>query len=127
MGLEEKRKTKEIQDGILKTTSDKVKEVVGVAIPIEVDWATFSTVAGLEGLQHNGLTSLIQAIEEIAKDNLGKDALKESLKKVVFKNKPGNDDPKATFENGVLTNESSFDYGSYAGYGMMSSVLSAKL
>jgi hypothetical protein len=127
MGLEEKSKLKEIQEGKLKETLEKIKSVVGVEIPIELDVASFATASALDSMQYSGFSSLVQAIEEIAKDDLGKEALKESLKKVVFKNLPNNESSKATFDGGVLTNCSTWDGGSYAGYGDMSSALSAKL
>jgi hypothetical protein len=127
MGLEERRKLKELQEGALMETLGKIKTFLGVEIPIEVDVASFADVSSLQSLQYSGLTSLVAAIEEVGKDDLGKDALKESLKKIVFKNLPNDAECAAVFDGGVLTNSSTWGGGSYAGQGAMTAALLAKL
>lgn len=129
MGLDEKRKLKEIQDGPLKAAQSKIKDILGVEIPIELDVATFTTLNELNTFQHTGLNQAVEMVKSIAKDDMGKEALKESLKKIVFRNLPVDvsSKNKATFDNGVLTNESTWGGGSYAHSGDMSRVVSAKL
>jgi len=127
MGLEEKRKLKEIQDGPAKDIQTKLKALLGTDVPVEIDVASFTDITSLNTLEHSGLASLVQAIDEVTKDAIGKDALKDVLKKIVFRNLPNNSQYKVTFENGVFMNESSFGAGRYAGFGDMSRALSDKL
>ena len=48
MGLEERRKSKELEDEVLPGRVKEIEEICGVAIPYEVDWNSFDS--DLQGL-----------------------------------------------------------------------------
>ena len=77
------------------------KEKCGSPVAYEVDWASFKEKAAFENFEY-ALTQAGGALEEICKDDIGKDAVKKSVKKVKIKNVT---DPKAvstSFKDGVV-------------------------
>jgi len=111
MGLEEKRAQKEVEEKQVATAAAKIKGIVGVEVPIEVDWASLPTVQNINWL-YTSLNSVSSAVEKVAKDEMGKQALKEGLKKVVIR-KSASRQTSAAMKDGVLTLEEHFDGGSW--------------
>ena len=78
---------------------------LGFNVPIEIDWEAFSK--NLDEAQYilndsYGLPNLVKALSSITVDDLGKEAIKGALKKIVVT--AGNaDDTSFTFDHGVIT------------------------
>lgn len=109
MGLLEKRAVKAFQDGSYQTLTNEINTLAGYPLEFEVNWDNLAveeyTHMYDEGFTKVYFTPLINAIKEITVDDMGKEALKETLKKVIIKNEGGiyyvSDAYK--FEGGTLT------------------------
>ncbi|THU37039.1 hypothetical protein FAM09_18975 [Niastella caeni] len=109
MGLLERRAVKAFQDGSYPKLTNEINTLAGYPIEFEVNWDTLAVEEYShlyeEAFSKVYFTPLINAIKEITVDDMGKEALKESLKKVVIKNEGGfYSAPSAySFDGGVLT------------------------
>jgi hypothetical protein len=109
MGLEERRKAKEIQDTILPGRVKEIEEICGKPIPYEVDWASFDDLQSLNFMDNCSCHRLNMALRVICQDAMGKDAVKEGLKWIKLKNVKDKAAMKLSFEGGTL--EMHNDYG----------------
>ena len=109
MGLLEKRAAKAFQDDSYQKLTGEINTLVGSPIEFEVNWDTLAleeyTHMYDEGFSKVYFTPLINAIKEITLDDMGKEALKEVLKKVIIKNEGGiyYASGAYSFNSGVLT------------------------
>lgn len=109
MGLQERRAVKTFQDGSYQSLTSEINTLAGYPLEFEVNWDTLALEEYShlydEGFTKVYFTPLINAIKDITIDDMGKEALKESLKKVVIKNEAGNyyGSNAYTFNGGVLT------------------------
>ena len=102
MGLEEKRKIKELQEVTLPERVKEIEEICGAAIPYEVDWESFANdLEGLNFMDNLSCHRLNMALRSICIDDLGKGAIREMLKVIRLKNVP-KDQMEITFSGGVL-------------------------
>ncbi len=109
MGLKEKRVVKEFQDEHYENYKKQVNEAAKFDVNMEVDWDSLA----VEGSSHLYLECwpkvyfqpLIQALQLITADDMGAEALKESLKGIVIKNNSdcSNASRWCQFENGIIT------------------------
>lgn len=103
MGLEEKRKIKELEDTTLPERVKEIEEICGKAIPYEIDWASFDgDLEGLNFMDNLSCHRLNMALRTICTDDLGKEAVRDSLQVVKLKNVRDKADMKMSFEGGVL-------------------------
>ena len=109
MGLAEKRAIKEFQDGEYPGLKSSLDEACGFDVEMVVDWDTV-TEDGMghmisESMARVYFQPVIDGLKSITADDMGKEALKESLKKVVFCNNGDNSSASNSikFEDGVLT------------------------
>lgn len=107
MGLAERRAVQKFKDEGFAGCVEKVQAAAGFAVPVEVVW---------EGMQVPGITSelpqvidqvffqpLSLALAAVAIDDMGREALRTSLQKVVISNQTENfDSTKFSYEAGVL-------------------------
>jgi len=109
MGLQEKRALKTFQDGNYQKLTSEINTLAGFPLEFEVKWETLALDEYAEMYEECFpkvyFTPLINAIKEIAADDMGKEALKEALKKVVIKNEGGYYSAFSAyaFDGGVLT------------------------
>src|SRR5688572_1287439 len=109
MGLLEKRALKTFQDDHYPKLTGEINTLAGYPIEFDVNWATLAldekATIYEESFTKVYFTPLIDAIKEIATDEMGKEALKDALKKVVIKNEGGNvyGSNAYSFKEGVLT------------------------
>ncbi|OVE76813.1 hypothetical protein BVX98_04680 [bacterium F11] len=90
MGLAEKRAVKEFQDGAFPGLKKQIDEAAGFDVPLDVNWDSL----GVEGLAHLYADAfekvyfipVIEALKKICADDMGKEALKGSLKNIVLSN-----------------------------------------
>jgi len=103
MGLEERRRIKELQEVTLPGRVKEIEEICGKPIPYEVDWTSLADDAeGLHFLDNISCHRLNMALRVICQDDMGKEAVREGLKKVRLKNVKAKSDMAMTFEAGVL-------------------------
>jgi hypothetical protein len=103
MGLNERRKIKELQDTTLPGRVKEIEEICGKAIPYEVDWESLADDAeGLNFLDNLSCHRLNMALRAICLDDMGKEAVREGLKLVKLKNVKDKADMQMTFKDGVL-------------------------
>ena len=103
MGLNERRKIKELQDTTLPGRVKEIEEICGVAIPYEVDWDSLSDdLEGLNFLDNLSCHRLNMALRVICQDDMGKEAVRESLKKIKLGNVKTPAEMSMTFDDGVL-------------------------
>lgn len=108
MGLAERRATKEFQDKQLPELSNEIHKVAGFAVPIEVTWEQLA-VEGRSDTYKEAWVEIffkpvIEALRQIGRDQMGKDAIKAGLKKIEFRNSKGAYSPHSaiTFQSGQL-------------------------
>jgi hypothetical protein len=103
MGLEEKRRIKELQEVTLPERVREIEEICGAPIPYEVDWDSLADdAAGLNFLDNLSCHRLNMALRTICVDDLGKEAIREGLTLVRLRNVADVADKAITFGDGVL-------------------------
>ena len=103
MGLEERRRIKELQEVTLPGRVREIEEICGKAIPYEVDWESFAgDLEGLNFLDNLSCHRLNMALRTICVDDLGREAVREGLKLVKLRNARSKDAMRIAFEDGVL-------------------------
>lgn len=117
MGLAERRAVKAFEENRYPEFKSQINAAAGFDVPTEVDWTTLAIddYGHLydEAFPKVYFVPLIGALQAVAIDDMGRDALKEGLKKIVVRY--GGGDTKMAFEGGVLTLDhnpvSNLDYG----------------
>jgi hypothetical protein len=103
MGLNERRKIKELQDTTFPGRVKEIEEICGKAIPYEVDWESLADDAeGLNFIDNLSCHRLNMALRPICCDDMGKQAVRDGLKKIKLKNVKDKSAMKMSFEGGVL-------------------------
>ena len=109
MGLAERRASKEFQDKHFPELRNEIHKVAGFPVPLEVNWDQLA-VEGQTDYYKEAWTEIffkpvIEALRQIGRDDMGRDALKSGLKKVEFRNSQGAYSPHSaiTFMNGAIT------------------------
>lgn len=117
MGLAEKRWVLERKKADEETFVAQLKSVAQAEVPVEIDWEAFSgNMTDAQYISHDsyGLPNLIKALKEVTVDELGKEAVKGTLKKVVIKPAAA-EQARFVFESGVIQWHAYFG-GSSSGY-----------
>jgi hypothetical protein len=103
MGLNERRKIKELQDTTFPERTKEIEEICGKAVPYEVDWHSLADdMEGLNFIDNLSCHRLNMALRVICQDEMGKQAVRDGLKLVKLKNVKNKSDMRMTFENGAL-------------------------
>ena len=103
MGLNERRKIKELQETTLPERVKEIEEICGQPIPYEVDWDSLADDAeGLNFLDNISCHRLNMALRTICVDDMGKEAVRDGLKSIKLKNVKDKSAMSISFENGVL-------------------------
>ena len=103
MGLNERRKIKELQDTTFPGRVKEIEEICGKAIPYEIEWDTLADdPEGLNYIDNVSAHRLNMALRVICQDDMGKEAVREGLKKVKLKNVKDLAAKKLAFNAGVL-------------------------
>ena len=103
MGLNERRKMKELQDVTLPERVREIEEICGKAIPYEVDWDSLADDAeALNFMDNISCHRLNMALRTICMDDMGKEAVREGLKLIRLKNVKDKSAMQITFKDGVL-------------------------
>ena len=103
MGLNERRKIKELQEKTFPVRVKEIEEICGAPIPYEVDWDSLADDAeALNFIDNISCHRLNMALRVICQDELGKEAVQDGLKTIKLKNVKTRDAMSLTFRNGVL-------------------------
>lgn len=108
MGLAERRAAKNFEDNNYPGLKSEIDAAAGFETDIEVNWASLAVDdyghMYEEAFGKVYFQPLIAAFAAICIDNMGKEALKSGLKKIVIKNESDRSNYRGfTFEDGVLT------------------------
>jgi hypothetical protein len=103
MGLNERRKIKELQDTTFPGRVKEIEEICGKGIPYEVDWDSLADDAeALNFIDNISCHRLNMALRVICQDDMGKQAVRDGLKLIKLKNVKDKSAMKMTFDGGVL-------------------------
>lgn len=103
MGLNERRKIKELQDTTLPDRVKEIEEICGKAIPYEVDWESLADDAeALNFLDNISCHRLNMALRTICVDEMGKEAVRDGLRLIRLKNVKDKSAMSIMFDGGVL-------------------------
>jgi hypothetical protein len=103
MGLNERRKIKELQDTVFPERHNELIEITGAPITYEIDWDSFQDdLEGLNFLDNLSCHRLNMALRTICIDDLGKEAVRDALKTVRLKNVKDKSEMHIAFAGGVL-------------------------
>lgn len=103
MGLSERRKIKDLQDTVLPGRVAEIEEICGKPIPYEVDWDSFADDLGaLNFLDNLSCHRLNMALRVICADDMGKEAVRETLRLVRLKNVADKAAKQLSFADGTL-------------------------
>lgn len=108
MGLAEKRAVEKFKNEQYPLWVSKICQIVGFQVALDVNWEKLCKEGFADSYQEYFdkvyFLPLEQGLKSIAIDQMGKDALKNGLKKVVVTNTKNSYSPNHfTFEGGVLT------------------------
>ncbi|HEY4242411.1 MAG TPA: hypothetical protein VGM88_21485 [Kofleriaceae bacterium] len=108
MGLAERRAAKDFQDKQFVELKKEIEKAAGFAVPLDISWDQLAK----EGSSHLYAESwpelyfkpLVAAFRQIARDDMGKEALAAGLKKIEIRNAKGAYSPHSaiSFDNGTL-------------------------
>lgn len=108
MGLAERRAVKEFQDKSYPGLKADIEQAAGFAVPIEVSWDQLAKedYASSYGEFWNKVyfQPLIAALKKITRDDIGRDAIRDGLKKITLTNTKGaySAESAITFAGGEL-------------------------
>jgi hypothetical protein len=103
MGLNERRKIKELQEVTFPGRVKEIQEICGTPIPYEVDWDSLGDdMEGLNFIDNLSCHRLNMALRVICQDEMGKEAVRDGLKKIKLRNVRDKAAMKMSFEGGVL-------------------------
>jgi hypothetical protein len=103
MGLNERRKIKELQETTFPEREREIEEISGQTIPYEVDWDSLADDAqGLNFIDNISCHRLNMALRVICQDDMGKEAVRDGLRLIKLKNVQNKDAMHIGFEDGVL-------------------------
>jgi hypothetical protein len=112
MGLQERRMIQELKDKVLPERSQELAEICGAAIPYDVDWPSFADDAqALNFMDNTACHRLNMALRVICVDEMGREAVREGLKRVQVANVATPEQRHIAFAGGVLTLHNAFAHG----------------
>lgn len=103
MGLNERRKMKELQEVTFPGRVKEIEEICGAAIPYDVDWNSLGDdMEALNFIDNISCHRLNMALRMLCQDDLGKSAVRDGLKLVKLRNVKDKSAMRMDFQNGVL-------------------------
>jgi len=105
MGLAERREVKKHQEETVPTLEQELEEICGVRIPYEVDWDSFARDGASLGWvgTTSGFQNINDGLREVCRDDLGKEAVRESIKRIAIENIPDKAENKIEVADEALT------------------------
>ena len=104
MGLAEKRAIKEAEADWLPKQNTVLQEITGSSLSYEIEWESFDgAVDSITCLDYNGPQQVEMAFRAICQDELGKEAIQEAIKKIVFQHVADPEARSVECTDGVLS------------------------
>ena len=105
MGLAERRLAEQIKTEQVPPFLADLQAAMGFAPQVDIEWPTFMTETQypLTRMEGNLLTPLVEAMKNIGRDAMGKEALAESIQKVVIRNGPSSEQATVALADKTLT------------------------
>lgn len=117
MGLDERRRIKELQDVTIPERVREIEEICGAPIPYEVDWETLANdAAGLNFIDNLSCHRLNMALRVICQDDMGREAVREGLTLIKLANVADIGSMSISFEGGVLEMHCAYAQGTSGMY-----------
>jgi hypothetical protein len=118
MGLAEKRLAKHIQEQVLPGFMAELGALAGFEPLLDIDWESFTAYDEypLSRLEGDILPGLLAAFKSICRDELGREALKASLKRIRLENSDDPDRVELRFAEGELFHRMQLAGGTYSRY-----------
>jgi len=118
MGLEERRRIKELQEVTFPERVREIEEICGKAIPYEVDWDSLANdAAGLNFIDNLSCHRLNMALRTICQDDLGREAVRDGLRLIKLANVADTGSMSISFADGVLEMHCAYAQGTSGMYG----------
>jgi hypothetical protein len=118
MGLNERRKIKELQDTTLPGRVREIEEICGKPIPYEVAWESLADdLEGLNFLDNLSCHRLNMALRTICMDDMGKAAVRDGLRLIRLTNVKDKAAMQISFTDGVLDMRCAYALGTSGMYG----------
>lgn len=107
-GLRERRALKAFQDDVYPGLVAAIHQAATFEVPVEVDWESMYHQKAhadfwSDNLEKVYFIPLAEALRSIAADDLGRDALKEAVRKVVIRNSDNRYVDAFSLQDGTLT------------------------
>ncbi len=103
MGLNERRKMKDLQEVTLPSRVQDIAEICGKPIEYEVDWdSTADDMEALNFMDNISCHRLNMALRMICQDEMGKGAVRSGLRLVKLKNVKDKSAMQITSQDGIL-------------------------
>ena len=103
MGLNERRKIKELQEQTFPGRVKEIEEICGAAITYEVDWDSLTDDAeALNFIDNLSCHRVNMALRMICQDDMGRAAVRDGLQKIKLKNVKEKAAMLIRFQDGVL-------------------------
>lgn len=105
MGLAERKAVQVVKDGDYKTFQNEINKICGFDVKMNFDWSLIENHSDCKSIMDNHryksfmFDRILGALTKITADDMGKGAIKESLKEIQMIPEAG----AATFAAGVLT------------------------
>ncbi len=104
MGLEERRKIKELQDVTIPERTGELAEITGGSIQYDIDWDSFAEDAeGLNFMDNLACHRINMALRVICSDDLGKEAVRDAVKTIKLSNSKDMTDRSMSLESGTFS------------------------
>ncbi|HMN88508.1 MAG TPA: hypothetical protein PKD70_02300 [Saprospiraceae bacterium] len=118
MGLAEKRLAKQIQEQDIPAFQSEIRNLTGFEPQLEILWDTFTAFDEypLTRLQNDILPGLVEVLQSICRDDMGKEALAGTLNTIRLENTDDSDRVTLTFEAGVLFHKMQLAGDTYSRY-----------
>ena len=117
MGLNERRKIKELQDVTFPERVKEIEDICGNAIPYEVDWESMADDAqALNFIDNLSCHRLNMALRVICSDSMGKEAVRDGLKLIKLKNVQYKGAMAISFDQGILEMHCAYALGTNGMY-----------
>lgn len=133
MGLEERRKLAELTGTVLPACQVEIKDECGAEWALELDVDSFKDdMTALNYFEYQGAKYLANAVRIIGMDDLGKEALRDEIKRVRWVNLPPDRaaEKKATLTDGQLVITGAWGVGGsdgWIGYDALAKELTSQL
>ncbi len=133
MGLDERRKMAELLGTALPACQAEIKEDTGAEIDLEINQDSFiNDAVALNFFEYQGFKYLANACRIIGVDEMGKEAIRDTIKKARWINLPVEkvEEKSATLIDGVLTITGAWGVGSsdgWIGYDELARIITAQL